>query len=127
MASKDVVIMRTLLTRAATVVLPAFVLVAASCQPGTQPAPVPQPTPAPTSVPTLAPAPPAPLDRVQISPEAVTLTPGDVQPFSAKAFDKYKNDIKDLTFRWTITEGGGRVYENGIFVAGTEAGSQEIR
>jgi hypothetical protein len=63
------------------------------------------------------------LDRIVVSPETFTLAPGGVQQFSVKAFDQFSNEIKDFTPRWTVAEGVGRVDENGIFIAGSGAGS----
>ena len=97
--------MKRLLTRAATAVLLTFVLVGASCQPITQPAPTP----------------PAPLDRVQISLEAVTLTPGGVQQLSAMALDQYGNELAGVQFSYTA-EQGGMIDEQGRFIADTKAG-----
>ncbi len=105
------------------VILAAVIINIAAPEDGSTPTPT-QPSTQPSSTsPVPAPAPLVPLGRVQISPEAVTLTPGGVQQFSVKAFDKNNNEIKDFTSSWTVAEGGGRVYENGIFVTGTEAGS----
>lgn len=43
--------------------------------------------------------------------------------FTAKAFDPHHNEITGQTFTWSVVNGGGSIDSNGVFTAGTVAGT----
>lgn len=63
-----------------------------------------------------------PLDRVNISPNTVSLKVGDIQQFVAEAVDAYDNPIPEAQVTWKISAGAGSITEDGLFTAGRNAG-----
>ena len=66
-----------------------------------------------------------PLDRVLLTPGAVTLNIGQNQEFSAEAVDAYGNSIPEAQITWLAARGVGTVTDDGILTARTLAGTFE--
>ncbi|MEW6608468.1 MAG: carboxypeptidase regulatory-like domain-containing protein, partial [bacterium] len=66
---------------------------------------------------------PEELDHLEISPTSVTLSANATQQFSVKAYDQYNNEITGLSYIWSIINGGGTINQNGLFTAGSIAGT----
>ncbi|MBI4337678.1 MAG: PKD domain-containing protein [Chloroflexi bacterium] len=65
---------------------------------------------------------PGPLDHVVIDPKVKTLRVRETHLFTAQAFDQANNPIQGLVPQWTGLA-GGTVDQNGLFTAGTVAGT----
>ena len=58
----------------------------------------------------------ATLDRVEILPSSISLSPYQVFDFDAQAYDTNNSPIfNDLTYSWNVISGPGTVNENGLF------------
>ncbi len=64
-----------------------------------------------------------PLDHITLSPETVTLTPGQTQQYSAQGYDANNNAISGLTYVGTVVNGGGAISAGGLFTAGVITGN----
>ena len=105
---------RRSLTQAISATLLLVVVLVTSCIPNPPPNPIPPPS---------NPIPIVTLHSVEIIPETITLAPGSVQQFLAKAYDIDQNEIPDITLKWTLENGGGEIFEKGVFIAGASSGS----
>ena len=56
----------------------------------------------------------APLNRIAVSPSAVTMTVGTTRTFTANGFDRYNNSVP-ITPTWTTN--GGTISQSGVFTA----------
>jgi len=56
---------------------------------------------------------PGPLTTISISPSTVFVSPNDLAQFQASGQDKGDNPIPDLTFTWSIVNGGGQIVASG--------------
>lgn len=54
------------------------------------------------------------LARVEINPDDITILPGGVRVFNAKAYDTLGNEIKEVEFSWYIIAGGGTIMRHGL-------------
>ena len=63
------------------------------------------------------------LARVAVEPPSATLAPEETQAFTATGYDPYDNEIDGLSFDWAVVNGGGTIDGNGLFTAGTTAGT----
>lgn len=61
------------------------------------------------------------IDKLVISPEAVTITPGSRVSFLATAFDEHKSRLETDSCVWTVS-GPGTISNTGIFDAGESFG-----
>ncbi|NCO90852.1 MAG: M6 family metalloprotease domain-containing protein, partial [Armatimonadetes bacterium] len=66
---------------------------------------------------------PGPFDHVSVTPNPADVTVGGQQQFGATARDAYENVVPGKTFGWSLTNGGGKVTQAGLFTAGTQAGT----
>ena len=66
-----------------------------------------------------------PLDRVLISPAAVTLSIGQSLQFTARAVDAYGNHIRQARITWDPFDGAGTFTSDGLLTASTVAGRFE--
>ena len=66
---------------------------------------------------------PGPLDHILVSPNPASVVAGTSQQFSAEGYDSSNNPIPNLTFAWSVTNGGGTVDVNGRFTAGVTPGT----
>jgi PKD repeat protein len=64
-----------------------------------------------------------PLHYVKLSPETAGLYYGQSQQFTAEAFDAYDNPIPNVELAWEVIGGVGIITSNGLFTAGTGAGT----
>ncbi|MCD6508542.1 hypothetical protein J7M22_18220 [Candidatus Poribacteria bacterium] len=64
---------------------------------------------------------PGDLARISISPESVSLKPGETIRFSAEGFDRFGNPIQGITVRWEVA-GRGEIDETGLFRASRSEG-----
>ena len=62
-----------------------------------------------------------PLDKIAVTPASAGLDIGGSQQYQGKGFDRFGNEIADITVRWS-TEAGS-VDIQGLFTAGTKAGT----
>jgi len=65
------------------------------------------------------------LDRIDVSPSAVTLAPYETQQFDATGYDAYDNMVA-ITPSWTTDEGAGTISATGMFTAGITAGVYSV-
>lgn len=63
-----------------------------------------------------------PLARVVVTPDAMTLRPGETVRLSAQAYDAAGNAIMGLTYGWKAYA-GGTIDQNGVFTAGDVGGA----
>jgi hypothetical protein len=61
------------------------------------------------------------LAHMVLEPSQVTLSPGKQQHFKLKGYDQHRRDVVITSASWTCT--GGTMRQDGVFVAGNEAGS----
>lgn len=66
---------------------------------------------------------PGPLEQVVIGPDAADIGIGMTQQFVAVGADRYGNRISGLDFTWSLTNGGGTISADGLFTAGSTAGT----
>ena len=66
-----------------------------------------------------------PLNRVVVTPPAVTLNIGQSQEFSLEAVDAYGNPTPGARFTWEAAEGVGTLTPNGLLTTATRAGTFE--
>jgi uncharacterized repeat protein (TIGR01451 family) len=65
----------------------------------------------------------APLNRIAVSPSAVTMTVGTTRTFSASGFDRYNNSVP-ITPTWTSN--GGTISQSGVFTAQTAVAASRL-
>ncbi|MFH1088358.1 MAG: hypothetical protein V1719_00775 [Patescibacteria group bacterium] len=63
------------------------------------------------------------LHSVVINPSAVQLQTGSNYQFTATAYDQNSQVLNDVSFNWTIVNGGGWINQAGKFTAGYETGT----
>lgn len=63
------------------------------------------------------------ITSISVSPNSVTLYPGDIQTFTAIAYDNLNNPIPGTTFIWSIVAGGGAIDNSGNFTTGSTTGT----
>ncbi|MBE7436701.1 MAG: DUF4082 domain-containing protein [Anaerolineales bacterium] len=66
---------------------------------------------------------PGPLDHIVVSPNPATVVAGTTQQFSAVGYDANNNPIPNLTFAWSVVNGGGTIDVSGRFTAGVIPGT----
>ena len=66
-----------------------------------------------------------PLDHISVDPAATTLGVTGAQQFTAMARDQFGNPIPGVTLNFSSVEHAGQVDINGLFTAGSRAGSYE--
>ena len=66
---------------------------------------------------------PGPVSRVVVEPNAVTLDIGETQSFTFSALDEFGNEIADTLAGWAMQDNVGALDGNGLFRAGTRAGT----
>jgi len=57
------------------------------------------------------------LDHITISPITIQIKIGDIEQFKVKGFDKFDNEISNLTFTWELIGDIGIIDDSGIFTA----------
>jgi len=62
------------------------------------------------------------IDHIVVTPSSVTLAVGQQQQFTAQGYDMDGDQIPNLSFTWTVVNGGGTIDANGLFTAGTLQG-----
>ena len=87
--------------------------------------PVASPTGIPNPAPALSPTPGSPLLplKVVVEPSQVTLEPRTTQRFTVEVLDASGNPVAGPSIAWQSAPGVGSVDANGVFTAGTKAGS----
>ena len=68
---------------------------------------------------------PDPLATIEVQPSFIVVEKGLSQQFLAAGFDLYGNEIPDLAFLWEAP--GGDITQDGLYTAGEESGSYEVR
>ena len=66
---------------------------------------------------------PGPLSQVLMAPSPARIGMGMTQRFVAAGADRFGNRIQDLAFVWRMRGGGGSIDANGLFTAGSQAGT----
>lgn len=63
------------------------------------------------------------LKSISVSPAPAEVPAGKTQTFTATGYDKYRNEVSDLTVTWSVVNGGGTIDTNtGLFTAQTTVG-----
>jgi hypothetical protein len=65
---------------------------------------------------------PGPLASITVTPPSSSLAIGAQKTFTATGYDDYDN-VVPISPTWTVVSGGGTVDQNGVFTAGTVAGT----
>jgi uncharacterized repeat protein (TIGR01451 family) len=63
-----------------------------------------------------------PLDQIVVGPETAEVVTGADQQFTAEGYDADGTSIPNLSFTWSITNGGGTIDADGLFTAGSVPG-----
>lgn len=63
-----------------------------------------------------------PLDHIVVTPASATLAVGGSRQFTARGYDADHYPIPQLTFTWSVVNGGGTISPQGLFTAGATAG-----
>ncbi|MFT3710805.1 MAG: NosD domain-containing protein [Archangium sp.] len=66
---------------------------------------------------------PGPVDRVVITPTAVTIGAGSTVTFTASAFDVANNPVPTATFSWSALAAAGVINQSGVLTASCTPGS----
>ena len=66
---------------------------------------------------------PGALQRIEISPPAVTLGFNDQQQFVAQGYDAGDAPVLCANYAWGVVNGGGTIDQHGLFTAGTTPGT----
>jgi PKD repeat protein len=61
--------------------------------------------------------------RLEVSPDPAVVDPSSTQQFSVQAYDDNGRVVEGLAYSWQIVNGGGTIDGNGLFTAGTPAGT----
>ena len=77
-----------------------------------------------TATATITVAPGAPAE-VTLKPSQVSLFPEETHSFSTEVLDQYDNVVSDMTLTYTSNAEAGQVNDEGVFTAGTKAGTYE--
>ena len=64
-----------------------------------------------------------PLDHIVVTPASATVAAGGSQQFTAQGYDADHYPIPQLTFTWSVVNGGGAINQQGLFTAGSTAGA----
>jgi hypothetical protein len=63
------------------------------------------------------------LTRIEITPKRATLAAGDPVLFVAQAFDEANTRLSDVSFRWSVVDGGsGSITSGGLYIAEDDPG-----
>ena len=63
------------------------------------------------------------LDHIVVTPASATVATGGSQQFTAQGYDADNYAIPQLTFTWSVANGGGAINQAGLFTAGSSAGT----
>jgi hypothetical protein len=66
---------------------------------------------------------PGPLHHITVSPNPASVVAGGTQQFSAQGYDIDNNPIPNLSYAWSVVNGGGSIDANGLFTAGSAVGT----
>lgn len=66
---------------------------------------------------------PGPLDHLTLTPNPATVVAGAQQQFAAQGYDSANNPIPNLSYTWSVVNGGGTIDTQGRFTAGVTPGT----
>ena len=69
---------------------------------------------------------PGELDHISITPAAPSVISGATQQFVAQGYDISNNPIPNLSFTWSMLNGGGTINNTGLFTAGATQGTYTV-
>ena len=63
------------------------------------------------------------LDHITVTPNPASLVAGATQQFTAQGYDASNNPLPNLTYTWSVANGGGSITSGGLFTAGSTPGT----
>ena len=66
---------------------------------------------------------PGPLDHIVVSPDPASVIAGATQQFTAQGYDANNRPVPELSFDWSLVNGGGSIETGGFFTAGAILGT----